>query len=180
MRLLPSATEVISPWNDFSKIPPGVLQYASERGTLVHDVCLNFHAKGLPFIGTVQDDAKGYIASFDNWFERMVAEVILVEERLFDEANGYSGQIDLLVMTKQGEIWMPDLKTPLVKSKAWRVQIAAYRNLCCLKGYEPKRSGSLQLSPDGSLAKMNWYEGSAAQDFNIFLHCLNAYRYFQA
>ncbi|HOG08681.1 MAG TPA: hypothetical protein PK983_11360 [Syntrophales bacterium] len=180
MRYLPTVTEVISPFVDFSRIPPNVLQMAADRGTSVHDVCLNFHAKGMPFVGEIQEDAKGYIESFDRWLDQIVADVLLVERRLFDEAHGFCGQIDLLVKTKQAEIWLPDLKTPLQKSRSWRVQMAAYLRLCNVAGYEPKRSGSLRLRKDGKVPMMDWYEESAAQDFNIFLSALNCHRFFKA
>ena len=183
MRYLPTVTEVINPWVDWSKIPPAMLQAAADRGTAIHDVCLNFHAKGLPYLGAIQDDAKGYIKSFDRWFDKIVGEVLLVEERLFDDANGYCGQIDLLVQTKQGEIWLVDLKSPVILSKSWKVQIAAYGRLCDLWSVKNNvnidRCGSLRLRKDGGIPAMDWYEGSALQDFNIFLSALNCFRFFK-
>ena len=177
MRLLPTTTEVIAPWTDFSKIPPDVLQRAADRGTDVHAACTTF-AKGLPVMG-LPVELRGYFDSYRRWFEQIVQEVILVEERLFDEANGYCGQIDLLVKTKQGEVVLVDLKTPIALSKSWKLQIASYRHLLEMNGYHPDRCGSLRLSPDGKIPKMDFYEGSAAQDFNIFLHALNCYRFFR-
>ena len=177
MRLLPTTTEVIAPWTDFSKIPSDVLQRAADRGTSVHAACTTF-AMGLPVI-SLSYDLAGYFDSYRKWFDQIVAEVIMVEERLFDEANGYCGQIDLLVNTKQDEVILVDLKTPIALSRSWRVQLASYQHLLEMNGYHPDRCGSLRLSPDGKTPKMDFYEGSAAQDFNIFLHCLNAYRYFK-
>lgn len=180
-RFLPSVTEVMGPWVDFSRIPPEVLRHASERGTEVHRICLDLYASGLPVL-SVDGEAAGYFASFRRWFDKIVGEVLLVEERLFDEAFGYSGQIDLIVRTKAehgGEVWMLDLKTPLALSKSWRVQLAGYRNLAVKRGAVPDRCGSLRLDPNGRAATVDWYDGEAGKDFNVFLSCLNAFRFFK-
>jgi hypothetical protein len=177
MRYLPTVTEVIAPWVDFSRIAPDTLQAAADRGTAVHSACA-MHAQGMWSFVT-PPEIVGYVDSFRRWFDKMVGEVVLVEERLFDEANGFSGQLDLLVATKQGELWMPDLKTPMALSKSWRVQIAAYKFLAEISGNKPDRCGSLRLRRDGKIPAMDWYEGSAAQDFNIFLSALNCWRFFK-
>jgi hypothetical protein len=181
MRYLPTVTECIAPWVDWSKIPPGVLQAAADRGTAVHAACANI-AQGIPVIG-ISVECAGYVDSFRGWFDTIVEEVLLIEERLFDEANGYCGQIDLLVGTKQGEIWLIDVKTPLALSKSWRVQLAAYHHLCDLWAEKNNvcldRYGSLRLRPDGGIPAVDWYEGSAAPDFNIFLSALNCFRFFK-
>jgi hypothetical protein len=179
MRYLPSVTETMNPWMDFSGIPDNVLNHASERGTFVHDVCLNYHALGIPYMGEIPDDCVGFIESFRKWFDRIVPEVLAVEERLFDDVNGYSGQLDLLAGVGN-EIWLIDIKTPAIKSKQWRVQLAAYDKLCqdCLN-IHPTRVGSLRLNRDGKTPKMDWYEGSRIQDFNVFLSALNCHRFFK-
>jgi hypothetical protein len=178
MRYLPTVTEVIKPWVDFSGIPEAVLNHAGKRGTFVHDICLNFHAQGLPFLGEIPEDCKGFIESFDRWLEKVVTHVEFVERRLFDAGFRYSGQIDMLALVGI-EAWLIDLKTPLALSKSWRVRLAAYRHLCIEAGYHRiDRIGSLRLDKDGKLPKMDWYDGSADQDFNIFLSALNCHRFF--
>ncbi|MFH2076584.1 MAG: hypothetical protein ABIJ57_14775 [Pseudomonadota bacterium] len=181
MRYLPTVTETIAPWVDFSRIPLATLQAAADRGTAVHAACANI-ARALPVIG-VSVECAGYVASFVGWFDKIVEEALLVEERLFDEANGYCGQIDLLVSTKGGELWLVDLKSPVILSKSWKVQIAAYGRLCDLWSVKNNvnidRCGSLRLRKDGGIPSMDWYEGSALQDFNIFLSALNCFRFFK-
>jgi hypothetical protein len=175
--LIPSVTEIISPWTDFSRIPPAILENAGLRGTRVHELCAAI-AKGEPVMDP-NPETSGYVASFRVWFEAIVDEVILVEERLVDPGLGYSGQIDLLVRTKQGEIWLVDLKTPLALSKGWRLQLAGYFRLCDVAGYHPDKAGSLRLSPDGKMAKMDFYEESAI-DLMRFMESLDLYRYFHS
>lgn len=154
-----------------------MLQAAAERGTAVHEACA-MHAQGMWSFVT-PPAIVGYVDSFRRWFDKIVGEVLLVEERLFDEANGYCGQIDLLVSTKGGELWLVDLKSPVTLSKSWRVQIASYKNLVEINGHKLDRAGSLRLRKDGGIPAMDWYEGSAAQDFNIFLSALNCFRFFK-
>jgi hypothetical protein len=171
----PSVTSVISPWVDFSHIPPDRLELASERGTRVHTACAAF-AMGFP-PGGLQEGDHGYLQSFEQWFFTVVQDVILVEERLVHEALGFHGQPDLVIRARSGEVMLVDLKTPLVKSKSWRVQMAAYRELCIVNGYKIDRAGSLRLDPEGKPPKCDWYE-EGAQDFTVFLSCLNATRFF--
>jgi len=176
--LTPSVTQIISPFADFSKIPPDTLQAAADRGTRVHDVCLNFYARG--FFTAVEPEIQGYYQSFIRWFGLMVDEVVLVETRLVDPGFMYSGQIDLLAISKdQGDLILVDLKTPMALSKSWRLQLAGYNNLCFIDGHCPDRIGSLRLSPDGKMAKMEWYTNSA-EDFNYFVQALNLYRFFNS
>lgn len=178
--IYPSVTEVISPWVDWSKVPPALLLKAGERGTTVHDICLMRIAQGV-FPAGIPEGCEGYVESFQRWFDLMVDEVIFTEERLADVALGFHGQPDWVVKSRHEGIIHPDLKTPVTSQKAWRLQIAAYDHLIEInKGFIPDRSGSLQLRPDGGIAKMNYYEGSRLQDFNVFLSVLNVYRFFNA
>ena len=178
MKLLPTVTEIINPWVDFSKISPNTLQAAADRGTAVHEACA-MHVQGIwSFVNP--PEIVGYVDSFRRWYDKMVVEAILVEERMFDKASGYCGQLDLVVKIYGGEIWLVDIKTPAVLSKSWRVQIASYKNLCEISGIKVDRCGSLRLRKDGKIPSMDWYEGSTLQDFNIFLAALNCYRFFNS
>jgi hypothetical protein len=161
-KMTPSVTRIIDPWVDLSKIPPDTLQAAADRGTAVHDLCLNFYAKG--FFTFAPKPLEGYYHSFIAWFDLMVKEVVLVEQRLTDSDLMYSGQIDLLARSKdKGDLILVDLKTPL----------------CEVNSYVPDRIGSLQLSPDGKMAKMEWYKESA-MDLNYFVQALGLYRFFHS
>lgn len=172
----PTVTQVIDPYNDFSRIPSGTLAAAADRGTRVHAYCAAL-ARGL-WVPAISEDCAAYVASFRHWFENQVLEVVLVEERLVDEDLVFSGQIDLLVrLIEKGLLALVDLKTPIALLKAWRVQLSAYNRLCQRNGFTPDRVGSLRLSPDGGVARMEWYEETAS-DFHIFLQALNVNRFF--
>jgi hypothetical protein len=170
-----SVTEVLSPFADFSKIPPAVLEAAATRGTAVHDICANI-ARGL-LVMNVPSETAGYVASYQRWFDLMVDEVLMVEMRLVDTALGYHGEEDLIVRSKAQEIILVDLKTPVNLIMSWRIQLAGYRNLAVKEGITPDRVGSLRLDPDGGIAKMKYYDNSLT-DFNYFLQALNLYRLF--
>lgn len=173
MYYLPSVTEVISPWVSFPGVREDVLKAAADRGTLVHSLCADY-AKGNYIIPP--EEVAGYFNSFRQWFDLVVDSVILVEERLIDNDFWFCGQIDLLVKSKQKEVLLIDLKTPLALSKTWAIQIASYRQICKANKYFPHKSGSLRLSPDGKPPKMDWIE-NPDQAFVIFLSALNVFRY---
>lgn len=171
----PSVTEILKPWSDFSMIPPAVLEAASVRGTAVHDACATI-ARGLPVLSMSQE-IEGYVESYSRWFELMVDEVLLVEERLIDVAFGYNGEPDLIVRSNHQEIILVDNKTPVQLLKTWQLQCAGYYNLAVKQGITPDKCGSLRLHPDGKIAKMEYY-GNSLNDFNLFLQALNLHRFF--
>ena len=181
-----SVTQVLSPFCDFSKIPPDVLEYAATRGTAVHRICLNVYAKGLPTVN-IPDDCFGYFQSFKMWFDEYVTEVISIEKEYIDRRFGYVGHVDLVCILKDGRIVIIDLKTPAVESPTWKCQLAAYRAVVADDLFHnmdssleiPEKNGclSLQLKPNGNAAKAIVYQYSD-NDFAAFLSALNAYRYF--
>ena len=58
-------TEVLAPFSGMDKIPPEILQRASERGTKVHEICdAIISGMGCP---EIQDNLQGYIDSFKKW-----------------------------------------------------------------------------------------------------------------
>jgi len=172
---MPSVTEVLKPWSDFSHIPAAVLEAASVRGTAVHDVCATI-ARGLPALN-IPDEIQGRVDSWKRWFDLIVDEVLLVEERLVDTSFGYHGEPDLIIKAKHGEIILVDNKTPVQLVKTWQLQCAGYWSLASKNGIEPARTGSLRLHPEGGIAKMEYYDLSLT-DFNLFLQALNLYRFF--
>lgn len=173
----PSTTQVLNPWMDWSKIPPGNLQYAADRGVRVHELCTCYARSEF----TIQQDPDcvPYLESFVKWYDLMVEDTILAEERFVDPVWLYSGQLDLLARLKDGRLCLCDIKTPLISQKSWRVQCASYWNLCKVNGHHPDCGGSLQLSPKGAMAKFTYYEETAA-DFNQFLQDLQSYRFYNS
>lgn len=177
----PSVTRIIAPWVDWSHVSPERLALAAERGTLIHDACRAVALDIGWFPITAEGrEITGYVQSFRRWFEAVVREVIFTERELSDDRLGFIGHPDLLVMSKDHEKLLIDLKSPVTKSKSWRLQLAAYGHLCEQAGHRPDKIGSLRLHPEGKAPKMDWYEGSRLQDFNVFLSASNVYRFFNS
>ena len=173
----PSTTQVISPHIDFSMVPPSVMEIATARGSLVHDLCAR-HAQGewIP-PDLIREDCKGYFDSFLQWFE-LVETVHFVEGELIDEVYQFCGHPDIIV-TMKGQQFprVVDLKTPVSRAKSWRLQIAAYNRLAEVNNFHVKQSGALRLSPKGRPPTYDEYANSA-EDFNVFLSCLSSWNYF--
>jgi hypothetical protein len=176
---MPSVTVVISTvfkhWFNFDMVPEGVLEEAKKRGVDVHHSCAVL-AQGL--FPMIAPEYQGYLDSFRRWFDLMVEDVLLSEERLVDPVLGYHGCPDLLVRSKQGEIILVDLKTPQVLMPTWKWQLAAYDHLVEInKGWKIERCGSLRLNSDGGPAKMEYYEDrDRRRNFMVFLSALNVYK----
>ena len=177
MSCIPSVTQVLSPWSDFSKVRPDVLDEAAERGSLVHRAC-GAIATGL-WSPPVPEEYAGYIVSFKGWFFQYVESVVIAEPELVHPVYGYCGHPDLIVRMKGDSVnTLIDLKTPAAKYKTWRIQLAAYWMLTgdnCSCG----RAMSLRLRKDGATPIADEYTGSLVGDFSVFLSCLQAWKFFK-
>jgi hypothetical protein len=174
---LPSVTQVLAPFVDYSRVPAHVLEAASERGSRVHAICA---AKLLGvWHPPVTADVAGYVRSFEGW-ARVVSDVVLVEPELEDTALGYCGHLDLVCRIRGDKgATIVDLKTPATCMLSWRAQLAAYRNLAETNGHQISRVFSLRLDKAGGRAKVDEYTGTVRADFAGFLSALNAFRYFK-
>lgn len=174
----PSVTQVLGVYQDFSMIDKDVLEFATERGSVVHKICA-CRARGLPYLTEIMPAAAGYVLSFDTWFTSSVLEVHLVETRLVDETYGFTGTPDLIVTLKgdpRPSVW--DLKTPAAEYPTWWGQAAAYKRLAQENGYPVVRAGIVQLKPDGSPPRVPPYE-VGPRDLAAFLAALTAWKYFK-
>ena len=170
-----SVTQALSSYNDFSAIPPGILQAAADRGSRVHRACAAY-ASGFPALGLHGED-RGFYNSFFNWFNDYVSEVIAVEIRL-ESPLGFTGALDLACRLSDGRCCIVDYKTPAIESPLWRAQIAAYCDLAAGKFGGTFAGMALMLRKDGKAAKGIVYQYQV-QDFAAFVSSLNSYRYFK-
>ena len=173
-----SVTQALSPFNDFSNVPPAVLEEAKLRGTLAHGLFASY-ALGL-WIPSIPENCIGYFDSFRRWFDATVEDVVAVENRIFHPDHHFDGRLDLLCRIKgDAGLMLLDHKTPLSLYRSWRIQCAAYKKLADLEYPNIARAGSLRLSKEGKLAKLEEYSGTVERDFAIFLNCLTAYNFFK-
>lgn len=172
-------TQVLGPYSDFSKIPTDILEAASERGTLVHDLCELYALDSL--IEPIDEKIKGYFESFKKWFDKYVYEVISVEERLYDDEYLFTGKYDLLCRLKDDitKIVLVDYKTPANSFKTWQLQSAAYMLLLESKNISLDRRLCLQLRKDGSDSNVIEYTNHK-QDKDLFIKSLELYRFFNS
>lgn len=175
MRLI-SVTEALRPFNDFSRIPPDVLQKASGRGTRVH-AAIAAHLTGTFLVTPLPAEEVPLFDSLRLWCDEMVLEVIAVEPELVNESLGFCGHPDAAVVLKDGQNCVPDWKTPQVESPTWPIQCAAYQQLASQTYGKEFIACAVQPRPDGKIAKAFMY-GKNPHHYAIFLNCLNAYRYF--
>ncbi|MFH2041792.1 MAG: Dna2/Cas4 domain-containing protein [Acidobacteriota bacterium] len=178
---LPSVTTVLSPFADFSRVPPDVLEAACERGTAVHTFCAAYaaaHAIGIWAMAMpVPEELRGYFDSFRLWFDVIVSEVISVEEELIDDSFGFCGHPDLVVKSQQGETLLVDLKSTLMHPRTFQLQCAAYTHLIEKKhGIKIDRAGTLHLSKEGKAPQMRWTENNR-EAITIFLQLLSVHNF---
>jgi hypothetical protein len=177
--ILPSVTQAIGPFADFSRVSPAVLDAAAARGTAVHEAAAA-HAQGL-WVPPLPEELAGYFNSFRRWFDATVVEVIGVELEVKDEALGYIGHLDLAAVLKGDDvITIIDYKTPATKNKLWAAQLAAYLHAFQSTPWpwDANRIASLRLKKDGGRAIFDEYTNSH-QDFAAFVAALTAYKWFK-
>jgi len=161
---------------DWSLIPERQLNIATERGSITHRVCALI-ASGMTWYPDPPESCLGFIESFKYWFERQVEEVIAVEIRLNDDIMGYTGEPDLVARLKGLDgLSLIDLKTPAALQKSWRLQMAAYFQLCQKAYPDVQRAGSLRLMIDGKAPRMKWYD-NVLQDYQVFLAAVTVARF---
>lgn len=170
-------TEVLSSWNDFSKIPPQILEDAKIRGTLVHDLCELYALDSL--IEPIPEICKGYFESFRRWFDENVAETLQTEERLYHPSLYFTGKFDWIGTLKGDDRKvLADWKTPALTYPSWQIQSGAYYILLDeVKNIQIDRRITVKLKRDGSKADVIEYTNHA-RDSILFLNQLELYRFF--
>ena len=172
MKLI-SVTTALSPFNDFSQVPPDRLAYATQRGTDVHAACAAY-ARNLPVFAS--NGSAPYFESFRNWFDKYVKRALFVEAEFSDPSvYGIIGHVDLVAELVDGRIVVVDYKTPVAESKTWALQISTYCHL--VEPVVGKCDGmALMLSGEGKPAKAIAYKYQAS-DFAVFLAALTVWRH---
>lgn len=172
----PRLSDILAIWSDFSLIDPHVLQKAAQRGTDVHAYCTAY-AKGIWEVDP-EENLKGYVDSFKQWYDENVEELISAEIRLYDDDLRFSGRYDMIVRLKGSkEATLIDLKTSASFQKDWPVRLAAYLHLLNLNKKNVMDAISIRLKKDGKKPCVKPY-GDCNPYYKIFLSVLTAYDYF--
>ena len=184
---IPSVTEVLGVFMDFSMINPSVLQHACDRGTRVHNA-IAAHLDGL-WVQPLDDEAQPYFDSFRRWADIMLDKVMLIENEGVCDCPGYGfmGHYDSALVLKgddPGAVSVLDWKTPVTAGKTWTAQNASYCHLVEKHaGLDPEyhihRTGSIMLSAKGKTAKIHENTHERNECFNAFIAALTAYKFFK-
>ncbi len=118
--------------NEMRAIPIEHLVNASVRGTAIHNYC-NLYIKNL-WISDVNSEYEPYFEAFKTWHREHVETTLYSSKRLYDDEKCFTGEFDMIVKLKEGNVCLLDIKTSATKSNAWPIQLAAYRHLCKLSG----------------------------------------------
>lgn len=171
-------TSVISQFSGIHSVPKDLLKFAAERGTKVHTLIEGI-LKGFDFKDE-NNHVYPYIESFYKFWDSSShifadGEMIL-EKRLFCEDLGITGQMDVLVKTKD-RTYLIDWKTSSQPQKTWALQGAAYKYLAEQNGYENVDSVLfVKLKKDGKSPTLHKHENHK-ENLDIFFKCLDLYRW---
>jgi hypothetical protein len=152
---VPSVTEILKPYQDFSRVNPSDLELAADRGSIIH-TALACRAAGLWYaVKDIPKEYMGYFRSGCRWLDRYVKDVKLVEIPLVHKEMKFRGTPDLICILKGDEaqgIW--DYKTGALAQRTWEVQVGGYVGLCMTNAIPVGRAGFIQLRRDGKIPKV--------------------------
>lgn len=171
-------SDILKPFTKFDKIDPIVLANAADRGSRVHEYC-NAYANNI-FLADIDEDCQGYVNSFIEWYDDNVVKLLYSEQRLYDDIDMFTGKFDMIVRLKSNDdqITLLDIKTPLMVSRAWGMQLSAYKYLVenQMKISVDNRI-IIQLPKDGKKAKKIDYKDDE-KDIKLFFSALELHNHF--
>jgi hypothetical protein len=146
-------TEILSPFTGYGAIDPVVLANAADRGTKVHTIIEQI------LEGTYYDEIpeayKGYIDSFQLYWDINKFELVLMEQRLYDDELMITGQCDVIVIDKEsGMTYLLDWKTSYSVNKTWDLQGAAYEYMAAQSGHKVDKVLFIKLDKKGKAPKV--------------------------
>lgn len=174
---------------DMRSIPIEALAKAAVRGTKVHEYCtawLNKH-----WVPEIEAEYEPYFNAFVGWASENIADCLHSSVRLYDDVKRFTGEFDFIGVLKDGTTALFDIKTSSVKSKAWPIQLAAYKHLCELNGYTFDKICNIHLkksykNPTGDdsesrpvvIDALVYDYEDVTQYWDIFASALTCYDYF--
>lgn len=173
----PRVTEVLRPYTSYEHVPSDILARAAARGTAVHALCAGI-AKGAWIPDTmIAEEYLGYVTSFRKWTEAQVKEFIIIERRYTNEEDEYTGQVDLVMIGNENELYLVDLKTSSKPQKTYPVQMSAYERLLLSQGLKVKGCMVVYLHKDGNFPEIDYLE-DLTQEYGVFISALHCWKYF--
>lgn len=174
-RHIPSVTQVLAPYMDFSRIPEGVLQRAADFGTAVHkmteldDLCQLDE-------DSLDDALRPYL---DGWrlFRSVTGFVpVAVEERLYCKVHGFevAGTLDRAGYMA-GQLAIVDVKSGAAVYPHTALQTAAYAEAYrATTGDRPRKRFAVRLDDRGQFELVEFKDRS---DWSVFLSMLSVHNW---
>jgi hypothetical protein len=143
--VVPGVTSVLSPLTDFSRVPPHVLEAASNFGKAVHMAC------ELDDLGTLDEAALDpalapYLQGWRKFSQDYAVEWDCIEEPIYHATMNYAGTPDRFGNVK-GEFTVVDIKSTAQLYPSVGPQLSAYANA---KGNPFAKRLAVQLKADGT------------------------------
>ncbi len=158
--IVPSVTQILQPLNDFSGIPPAILENKRQIGVAVHKACELYDDDDLDE-ESLTPIVADYFAAWKRFKTENEVVVEMSEQRIFHALHRYAGTLDR-VLTLNGVRCVLDLKTSATLNPAVGLQLAAYDMAL---GVEKLKRFALQLKPNG-LYKLQEYKDP--KDYQVF------------
>lgn len=172
-RRLPSVTQVLDFYNDFSMVREDVMELARWRGSLVHRITELYDKDDL-IEENVEEWAVPYLAAWKRFRADTQFKIRDIEVPRASDAYGYAGTIDRLGAIGRHD-WVIDIKGGAVPPTAG-LQTAAYRRLIPGNYVDHIRRATVQLKKDGTYALLEW---KREDDWAIFRRMLEIHTWFQ-
>jgi hypothetical protein len=187
-RQIPSVSNILAPYMDFSKVPKQMLLDKQAWGTSVH-LYLQEYDRGILDYDAIEDavepdapDIKAVVMSWDKFIDPYLEKVdtMKIEHQMFSPRLRYAGTADRIVGNAVIEI-----KTSQPR-KAVGVQLAAYANLAI------ENNLMVRESVDGKVVDpilVSWHVDEHGRNtvktwdyksnFNVFMCLITAFNFFK-
>ncbi len=155
---VPSVSQLASRLQDFGSISAERLEFAADRGSKVHLACHLWDQ------GTLDEDAldpqlHGYVRAWKAFCRDNEPEwdPLWMEVPAYHEVLRFAGTPDRGGIIG-GELAVVDIKAVAQLSPVTGVQLAGYKLLMSHNGFEPTRRIAVQLRPDGTYARRDFFK----------------------
>lgn len=181
--VVPGVTSVISPLQDFSRVPADILSAAQERGAYVHRMTELYDLGELDEAAMLASPAHaiyhGYLRAWKAFLAEYDAVWDEIEKMGYSRRYGFAGTWDRAgkLMEKLPGDWTIDIKTAKLDSDTWGIQTAAYRQIRSEGGdirAALSRRATVQLDVSGDFTFIPW---DATDDMDCFLALLTIHQW---
>lgn len=175
-KLLPSVTRILGILNDWTGIPPAVLEAAREFGANLH-AAIDLYNRDELDESSVDPALVPCLNAWKTFLSDSGAVVIASEHPVYHAKYGYAGKPDVVLEWKN-RIVLPDLKSTHAVPHTVGPQTAAYAEawwyMNGARGRRPERY-CIHLK-DGKYAL---HKRDDPADWSMFLSCLNVFNYLE-